>query len=224
MRRPLSSTALPSSDPRRQIFAHGHLGRASAVAVADGRIDVCAYRPSPRCRRSRSRSGAPLPADAPCLTVSRVSAGVPPSGARNCNDSQRIALTVFAALAALFALAQPFLKTFLRDASGRHIVYPPPSGVAVADTVDAGVVFPYRTERRHVVWPAVRAAPDGRLALVRDGQYIKVLVLDKSCTFRVRTQSRFSRILARILPPVRVLDSPPYRTATNAARRSTPSS
>ncbi|EJD42932.1 hypothetical protein AURDEDRAFT_167881 [Auricularia subglabra TFB-10046 SS5] len=123
-----------------------------------------------------------------------LSPDVPPNGSRNCNTSQLLALSVFVGLSGIFALVAPFIKNFVLDATGA-IAFPAPSGARVPERVRdnvTGAFFPYRTPEGHYVWPLIQAADKGDL--VRDGEYVGIVVFDKKFEFSVASEKWWRRL------------------------------
>ncbi|KAH7103166.1 hypothetical protein BKA62DRAFT_756184 [Auriculariales sp. MPI-PUGE-AT-0066] len=102
----------------------------------------------------------------------------------NCNSDQRIALIVVMSLCAAAATIAPFIKTFVLDAKGERIVYPPPYGACVPYTVRdrvTGATFPYCLANGRWVWPVtgsnggwIRQGDCVRVFEFKEGREVKV--------------------------------------------------
>ena len=82
----------------------------------------------------------------------------PVSPHSNCNAHQRIALYIILYLSGTFAFLSSFVKRFVYDTDGIHILYPSPDLFNVPHYFKdplTGVTFPCKTREKRYCWPLV---------------------------------------------------------------------
>ena len=145
--------------------------------------------------------------------LSRSDPSTPPVS--NCNSHQHIALIIVIALSASTAFFSSFLKHFVYDAQGTHVVYPPPDLFSVANRASDPVTrvqFPCRTSGQRFCWPLVDGA--GEFLYDDKGERLRVMVFKLGVRIHVRRRAWPVRVWRAFFAPVKVVRFRAYTLLT----------
>jgi len=143
----------------------------------------------------------------------------PTSQISNCNSHQRIALIIVLSLSALLAFFASFVKRFVYDSEGLHVLYPAPDLFNVANNFTdpvTGVTFPCKTKRKRYCWPL--ANDIGELKYDdKGGGRLRVLVFKPGIEVHVRRKIWIIRVWnswfgpEEEVPEAPMLNTPPSK-------------
>ncbi|KAF8587412.1 hypothetical protein K439DRAFT_1630712 [Ramaria rubella] len=119
----------------------------------------------------------------------------PTSPTSNCNAHQRIALVIVLGLSAFMAFLTSFIKNFVYDKNGKHVIFPPPDLFTVVHQVTdpiTGIRFPCKTKEKRYCWPFTNDV--GELVYDEKKTRLRVLVFKRGIKMHVRRKVWFRRV------------------------------